>query len=57
MKKQADVTVYPVEGRFLVGVPATETSCDPGEAEILVATGAFTYQPPEPQEPEPEPEE
>jgi hypothetical protein len=40
------VTVYPVPGCFIPGVPAVPTTTTPEEAESLVSTGAFTYEPP-----------
>lgn len=51
------VTIYPDHGperHFLLGVPAVEQSLPVDEAEALVATGAFTYDPP-PAESAPEP--
>lgn len=47
MRKQMDVHVYPVPGRWLPGVPAVEQDVQEDEAAALVATGAFTLDPPE----------
>jgi len=38
------VRVFPVEGRYLIGVPAVEHLCDD---PLCVESGAFTPQPPE----------
>lgn len=52
------VTVHPVEGRWLPGVPAAEADVDPEEAARLVESGAFTTEPPAPEPPaDPQPEE
>ena len=40
------VLVYPVPGRFLLGVPAAPQSVPKADAERLVASGAFTEDPP-----------
>ena len=37
------VTVHPVEGRFVSGVPHVTTDVTAAEAAGLVATGAFAY--------------
>jgi hypothetical protein len=40
-------TVWPVEGHYLNDHPAVETTTETlAEAEALVATGAFTFDPP-----------
>lgn len=49
MAKQ--VTVYPVAGFYITGVPAVETTTDAATAEALVATGAFSYAAPPPEPP------
>ena len=40
------VRVYPVAGAWLPGIPAAEQDVTEDEAERLVATGAFTLEPP-----------
>jgi len=52
-KKQAmTVHVYPVPGHWLPGVPAIEQDVKEEEAATLVASGAFSLEPPdEPVEP------
>jgi hypothetical protein len=53
-----DVTIYPVEGRYITGVAAVETTTDADTAAKLVETGAFTTKPPKkPAEPAETPEE
>lgn len=55
---QAAVRIYPVPGAFILGIPTLEQDCPADEAERLVATGAFVYQPvedPAPVDPEPSP--
>jgi hypothetical protein len=47
------IRLWPVPGRFLLGVPAVECEVDPERAAELVATGAFTDQPPAAAEPMP----
>ena len=45
--RQVSVHVYPVPGHWLPGVPAIEQDVkDEEEAAALVATGAFTLEPP-----------
>ena len=51
MPKQDSITVYPVAGLYVLGVPAVPTTTTPEEAESLVATGAFTHDPPAADEP------
>jgi len=46
------VRIYPVPGNWLPGVPATEQDVSKKEAEELVATGAFTLDPPPAEEPD-----
>lgn len=46
------VHVYPVADHWLPGVPAVEQDVPKAEADELVATGAFTLEPPA-EEPEP----
>lgn len=41
-----DVHVYPVPGHWLPGVPAAEQDVSEEEAAALVASGAFTLEPP-----------
>ncbi len=36
------VTVLPVKGRFITGIPAVEQEVSPAEAKRLVSTLAFT---------------
>jgi hypothetical protein len=45
-KADRGITVYPVPGFYVLGVPAVPTTTTPEEAESLVSTGAFTYEPP-----------
>lgn len=45
-RKSMTVHVYPVPGCWLPGVPAAEQDVSEEEAEALVATGAFTLEPP-----------
>lgn len=45
------VTVYPVAGFYITGVPAVETTTDAATAEALVTTGAFSYAAPPPEPP------
>lgn len=47
------VTVYPVEGRWLPGVPAEPTEVTPTEAARLIKSGAFAAD----EQPEPPAEE
>lgn len=47
MRKSMPVHVYPVPGHWLPGVPATEQDVkDEEEAAALIATGAFSLDPP-----------
>jgi len=46
------VHVFPVAGAWLPGIPATEQDVTEAEAERLVATGAFTLEPPEEEKPD-----
>lgn len=49
MSKNDQVTIYPVAGRWLDGVPTIEQKLDKDEADALIETGAFTAEkPPEP---------
>lgn len=45
------VHVYPVPGCWLPGVPAIEQDVSAKEAKELVATGAFSLDPPTEEEP------
>jgi hypothetical protein len=45
------VTVYPVAGLYITGVPAVETTTEADVAEALVSTGAFSYAAPPPEPP------
>lgn len=45
--------VYPVDGRWLTGVPHVPLSTDDATARRLVATGAFTLDAPLPPDPDP----
>ena len=60
------VTIYPVSGFYLDGVPAIPTTTDAGTAAAYIVSGAFTYAAPggapplpesEPAPAEPAPEE
>ena len=44
--------IYPVAGHYIPGIPAAEQDVSAAEAEALVATGAFTTEPPQEQEPD-----
>lgn len=44
--KAKEVHVYPVPGNWLPGVPAAEQDVTEEEAAALVATGAFSLDPP-----------
>lgn len=47
MSKKADlVTIHPVPGYFVLGVATTTHELPSDEAAALVATGAFTFDPP-----------
>jgi hypothetical protein len=46
MTKPKTIHLWPVEGRSLPGVPAAEVDTDTETAAALVATGAFTTEPP-----------
>jgi len=50
MSKSKDtVTVFPVDGHFLLGVAAIPQEVSSDEAEAMVASGAFSFtQPTEP---------
>ena len=50
-KPMSSTHVYPVPGCWLPGVPAIEQDVSKKEAEELVATGAFTLEPPPEDEP------
>jgi len=39
------VKVFPVAGRFLMGVPHVEQEVEPDQADYLVETGAFAFKP------------
>jgi len=47
MPKPPPATVYPVEGFFILGVPSLAAAYPADVAAELVATGAFTYEPPD----------
>lgn len=51
MRKAVSVRIYPVPGNWLPGIPAAEQDVSKEEAEELVATGAFTLEPPKEEEP------
>lgn len=44
-KKAEPVRIWPVPGRFILGVPAIEQELPADEAAALVETGAFAYEP------------
>ena len=44
------VTLYPVPGAWLPGVPAVAQRRDPETAAALIASGAFTGTPPTPED-------
>ena len=50
MAQAKTVHVYPVEGRYRLGVPHVEHDCDDPEC---VKSGAFTTDPPKPPKPDP----
>jgi len=43
----ANVTVVPVRGKFIPGVPAVEQEVTPAKAQTLLASGAFVIKAPE----------
>jgi hypothetical protein len=53
--KLATVHLWPVPGRFLMGVPTVECDVDPLTAAHYVKTGAFTDEPPPEADAQPEP--
>lgn len=52
MPPKRPVRVYPVEGRYITGVPHVPHDC---EDDFCVESGAFTKEPPPAAKPEPEP--
>lgn len=46
MSVSDEVTIWPVGGRFIIGVPARQATVAVEEADRLVATGAFTREAP-----------